>query len=196
MKFIAASIFLLGSTMLGQTPVDNSALTQLFTVDQNARKAPNIDWVKLTAQDEERRKQVHQMLETGEIRTANDYFHAALIYQHGQKPEDFLLAHALAVDAISLGGKNARWLAAATLDRYLRSISKPQIYGTQFEANQKKIWTQQTLDPSLVTDSVRAAVCVVPAAEQTKILQDVNKGAAFRSTNAANYRSSITSDCE
>lgn len=178
---------LFGSTQmsLGQTQTDNAALTKLFEVDQAARKAKTIDWQKLNSEDEIRRQQVHGMLQAGELHTGTDYFHAALIYQHGQKHGDFLLAHVLAVEAVGLGNANARWLAAATLDRYLLSVSQPQIYGTQFESGPEKptVWKQRTIDAQLISDSMRRLSCVVSVEEQGKILNEVNRGEPFRSTN-------------
>ena len=35
------------------------------------------------------------------------------------------------------GHRAARWLAAASLDRFLMSIGLPQTYGTQFEHNEE-----------------------------------------------------------
>ena len=164
-------------------PTDNAKLTELYKVDQGARMAKDIDWSKLTAEDAARRKQVRDMLDAGDVKTGLDYFHAALVFQHGDHAEDYLLAHVLAVTAISLGSPDARWLAAATLDRYLRSTNKEQIYGTQFQTVTGQPMIQQPLATSLVSDSMRAAACVVPTAEQTKILNDVNAGKPFRSTH-------------
>ena len=92
----------------------------------------------------------------------------------------------LFVSAMSLGNKAARWLSAATLDRYLLAVSQPQIYGTQFESSPDKpgIWTQRAIDPALLSDSMRSAACVVTLEEQGKILDEVNHGKPFRSTNA------------
>ena len=56
-----------------------------------------------------------------------------MIFQHGTKPEDYLLAHVLATAALRKGGAPlAPGLVAATLDRYLQSIGQPQVFGTQF----------------------------------------------------------------
>ena len=168
-------------------PPDNAKLTELFKVDQIARQGKNIDWAKLRVEDEGRRQELHKMIDAGELRTAVDYFHAALIYQHGQNADDFLLAHVLAVDSMGLGNKDARWLAAATLDRYLLTISQPQIFGTQFQSEPGKsiAWSQRTMNSSLLSDGMRTALCIVPIAEQQKILDEVNRGRPFRSTNAA-----------
>ena len=189
MKRLILCWFLFAGSITAQTLMDNTKLTELYTVDQSAREAKNIDWSRLSAEDEQRRSEVRRMLDTGEVRTGADYLHAAMVYQHGQSPDDYLLAHVLAMDAISLGNKDARWLAAATLDRYLRSIWQPQIYGTQFASPAGQPVTQhQTMHPSMVSDSMRAAVCVAPLAEQQKILEDVRKGGKFRSTRIENCK--------
>lgn len=178
------------SVAASQTVADNAKLTQLFNEDQDARQAKHITWSDVSAADAARRDAVHKMLEVGEVRTANDYYHAALIYQHGQEPDDYLLAHVLAVDAISLGKKNARWLSAATLDRYLLSVSKSQIFGTQFQSTpgKKDSWVLRTANPNLLSDSLRALLCVVSTSEQQKVLDDVNRGEPFRSTEVEDCR--------
>ena len=184
------AIVLLFATMIASMAVaqsisDNAQLTSLFTAGQAARQGKAIDWPKLNLEDQQRRIELRYMLEYAQVRTANDYFHAALILQHSRQPDDYLLAHVLAVDAISLRNRDARWLAAATLDRYLRSLSQPQIYGTQFVSITAKpgSTTQQTMNASLLSDSLRAAPCVVPLAQQKNILDEVNRGGELQSTS-------------
>jgi len=170
MKIICLLFSLFYVTLVfGQSTADNVKLTELYTVDQAARQGNNIDWVKLSSDDEKRRQEVRRMLSAGEVRTSNDYLHAAMVYQH-----------VLAVNAISLGSKDARWLSAATLDRYLRSIWQPQIFGTQFYGEPL---VQEPINPSIVSDKIRAVVCVVPIAEQQKIVEEVKHGAELRSSS-------------
>ncbi len=165
------------------TATDNSTLTAMYTTDQAAREGEHIDWVKLSKEDEQRRKDVHRMLSSGGVRTGNDFFHAAMIFQHGQNPDDYLLAHILAMDATALGNEVARWLSAATLDRYLQSIWQPQVFGTQFHGGPGTgPWTHDRLNPEIVTDSMRAATCVTSAADQQKVLEVKNHGGPFGST--------------
>ena len=186
MKVFALIVISMVASMAFAQPInDNAQLTSLFTTDQAARHDKNIDWAKLNLEDQQRRVQLRRMLKDGQVRTANDYFHASLILQHGRQPDDYLLAHVLAVNAVSLGNRDARWLAAATLDRYLRSLSQPQIYGTQFKstAAQSGSWTQQDMNPSLLSDSLRAASCVVPLAQQRTIIDEANHGGELRSTS-------------
>jgi hypothetical protein len=120
-----------------------SEIHQLFIQDQWDRGAelgdekPGAKRVPLTgeqmqANDAARRKRVREMLEQKLLTTGNDFHDAAFIFQHGSEPEDYLLAHVLAMVAVSKGDASARWIAAATLDRYLQSTGEAQIFGTQY----------------------------------------------------------------
>lgn len=163
---------------------DNPKLTTMFNTDQSAREGDHIDWVKLSKEDEQRRHDLHHMLDAGEVRSGNDFFHAAMIFQHGQNPDDYLLAHVLAMDAVAQGNKEARWLSAATLDRYLLSIWQPQVFGTQFQGGVNfEHMTHDKLNSEIVSDSMRAATCVTSRADQQKVLETVNRGGQFGSTS-------------
>ena len=162
---------------------DNAKLSEMYAVDQAAREGDHIDWAKLTKEDEQRRQEVRRMLASSEVHTGNDYFHAAMIFQHGQNPDEYLLAHALSMDAVAQGNKDARWLSAATLDRYLLSIWQPQVFGTQFHGGADfGAMTHDRSNPGIVTDSMRASTCVTSAAEQQAMLDAVNHGGTFGST--------------
>ncbi len=87
--------------------------------------------------------------------------------QHAPKPEDYLLAHDLCVVAISKGFQGARWLAAASLDRFLTNIGRPQRFGTQyFSKDLDHPVTLVATDPE-VPDSLRRALNV-PTLEQAR----------------------------
>lgn len=183
-----ASILAQRSTLASRSRIypdgDNAKLTAMYTVDQSARQGDHIDWIKLSRDDEQRRQDLHRMLDAGEVRSANDFFHAAMIFQHGQNPDDYLLAHVLAMDAVARGSKEARWLSAATLDRYLLSIWQSQIFGTQFHGSlDSGSMTQNRFNSTLVSDSMRAATCVVSAADQRKLLNSASHGGGVGSTN-------------
>lgn len=117
---------------------DNLKLEEIFQEDQKDRElvydSPQAVQ-RLKDHDAARRKHVYMMMELGEIRTMRDLYHAAVLLQHGESPADFMTAHRLAVVAAIMGHKTARWLLAASLDRFLMAIGQPQVYGTQFEYN-------------------------------------------------------------
>lgn len=144
----------------------NAELKAMFDADQTARMDENADWEKVTKDDTARRKRVREMLDAGEVRTGADYVHAAFIFQHGHEADDYLLAHALAMTGVQKGHKLAPWIAAATLDRYLHSIGKAQIYGTQKRLGANDELTPEPYNRSLITDVVRKAAGVPALADQ------------------------------
>ncbi len=151
------------------SPDDNARLTALFDTDQHDRKPPAgqaIDWSKVGPADEARCAEVRKMLDSGAVKTGTDYLHAAFIFQHGGTPNDYLLAHTLAMTAMAKGRANAGWIAAATLDRYLQDTGKPQIYGTQFSLAPSHPISQEPYDRALIGDAQRRAVGVPVLSEQ------------------------------
>jgi len=98
--------------------------------------------------DEERRKLVLQLIAKGKVITAQDKFNAALVLQHtglkfcdgslvSSNPENYLLAHYLFKAAFEDGYEDARYLVAASIDRYLSFTKGYQRYGTNRVINQK-----------------------------------------------------------
>jgi hypothetical protein len=155
-------------------PASNPELATLFEADQAARSpGTTIDWRTVGEQDRARRARAREMLDSGQINSADDYWRAAFIFQHGDRPEDYLLAHSLAVAAIGLGRQDATWIAAATMDRYLHSIGKPQIYGTQFQLRDAEM-TQGNFNRELLPDQVRRSSNVPTLAEQARSLDEMN----------------------
>src|SRR4051812_33651503 len=116
------------------------------------------------------REQVQQLLRTGKIQSAKDYYYAAFIFQHGQKPSEYLYAHVLAVTAVNKGLHTAIWLSAATLDRYLQSVQRPQIFGTQYGFGSRD--DQEPYDREMLSDALRTIWCVAPQLKQSQILND------------------------
>lgn len=132
-----ALILILFSTHVFSQPIkqkDNPKLTKMFEIDQSDRGKKSADWETIIKLDREHRSEVRKLLKTGQLRTSKDYFHAAMIFQHGETTEDYKLAFSLAQFAATLdpGNKSALWLTAATWDRILMSKKVPQWYGTQY----------------------------------------------------------------
>jgi len=167
--WVVASGLGLAATATRHTPADvesNAEMTRLFDADQAVRtKFDKIDWSIVGKQDEERRAATARLLAARALHTADDFYHAAFIFQHGAKPEDFLLAHTLTMVAVKKGRRDAIWIASATLDRYLQNIGRPQIYGTQFQ-HRKDVITQEPYDRSLISDALRAELDVPSQAAQ------------------------------
>jgi len=146
----------------------NAELSQLYDEDQADRAVGSheqIDWSKITPRDQARRVRVDEILARGGARAADDYYHAAMVYQHGESVDEIQRAHDLAVKAVELDPSHgsAKWLAAASEDRKLMYEHKPQKWGTQY----KKIdgtWIVWPVDPA-ITDAQRDEWNVPPLAE-------------------------------
>ena len=122
-----------------QSPKDNQELKGLCDQDQSDRtsqKEKSIDWAFLDPRDKGRLKRVKELYTQNLLKTANDYDCAATVLQHGHVPEEFLLAHEFWVVAISMGKNDRETLsmAAASEDRFLMNIGRPQRFGTQLRS--------------------------------------------------------------
>lgn len=136
-----------------------------------------------------RRAQVRAMLERDEAKTWEDFYDAAFLFQHGETADDYLFAQVLAVDAVIKGYDTAKWIAAATLDRYLQLTNKPQVFGTQYpldssapqlagdpHADRLSGRTQAPYNGHLLPDSLRLDFCVPSLAQQKENLATFNAG--------------------
>jgi len=146
----------------------NIEMKKIYEEDQKPRQNPAeltpARWKVLDLEDAERRKQTAKLLADGQLRTGEDFNKAAFIFQHGSTPDDFLLAHTLAMIAVAKGDESALWIGTATLDRYLHSVGKPQIYGTQFKPG--KDANQEPFNRNLISDSLRRELGVPTLAAQ------------------------------
>jgi hypothetical protein len=155
----------------GDSDVPSAEMKSIFDEDQRVRNAQQIDWKVVSRTDSERREQTRKLLAAGALHTGKDYEEAAFVFQHGDSPEDYLLAHTLAMVAVSKGHATAIWIAAATLDRYLQKIGQKQIYGTQFLSGQDRNWTQEPYARDLVSDPLRNQLGVPSQATQSEQLK-------------------------
>lgn len=142
----------------------NEELRELYQQDQEDRRSGR-PWSETLERDRARRRRAEDLLATGTLRDAEDYCRAAMLFQHGETLEEYWRAHELAKQAVALGSTNARWLVAATYDRWLMGQGKPQRYGTQsHRRSADQPWELWPIDPA-TTDAERAEWEVKPLAE-------------------------------
>lgn len=178
---IAAALLLAQPAIADDGRKPNAEMQRIFARDQAVRETPPIvetqaQWEALVADDAGRRGEVRALIASGELKTADDFYAAAVVFQHGLDPNDQLLAHTLALVAVAEGHPKALWIAAASLDRYLQAIGQKQIYGTQFgKSGEAAAWTQEPFDPTLISDVLRRRLGVPARAEQTTNLDEMNR---------------------
>lgn len=117
-------------------------LRKLYDEDQSDRiqldRLGIAAWPKVHVRDIEHREHVLRMLVKAEIISATEMYLAAFIFQHGSCSDDYALANRLAEEAIKRGSNDAKWLYAASIDRYLISNHRVQKFGTQFRIQNGK----------------------------------------------------------
>ncbi len=161
----------------------NPDMRAIFAEDQAARQSLSMvgsGGRALIEQDAARRERTRALLTRGELRAGEDFRNAAFVLQHGTAPDDFLLAHTLALIALARGDRSAAWIAAATFDRYLHSIGRPQIYGTQFSPGSAA--DQAPYDQALISDALRRELHVPPLADQRANIQSLLKNDGSKAT--------------
>lgn len=148
---------------------DNEELRTIFDADQADRRGGDLtgDPQAQVARDSTRRSRVQRLLDSGAATTAADYFHAAMVFQHGGSLAAFRRAHLLANRARDLGHPVGAWLAAASFDRWLTTLGRPQHFGTQFQSAADGTWILLPIDPA-TTDDERAAWGVPSLAESVE----------------------------
>jgi hypothetical protein len=162
-----------------QTLKDNEELKRLHDEDQSDRTPPggkDMDWAIVSPRDKARLARVKELYAQNRLQTASDYYHGAMILQHGNAPEDFLLSHEFCVLAISKGknDKDAKWLAASSEDRFLMNIGRPQRFGTQFHSEGNGPILLYAVD-SGVTDETRREMGVHSLAEARAHEAELNR---------------------
>lgn len=139
----------------------NQQLLQLYEADIKDRNE-NVSPEELDVRDKQRILQVEKLISQDRDFVAQDYHHAALIFQHGDSVEHYQKAHKLAKKAVEMGDNSAKWLTAASLDRLLLMEGKAQKYGTQFKHNDNGLWELALpIDPT-TTDEERITWNVPP----------------------------------
>lgn len=158
---ISAKTPVYASTETEKSP--GQELKEIFDADQSDRNPSNkekrgkdIDWSKVQKNDRKRLARTSQLLKSNKLTTANDYYHAAMIFQHGDKASHYKLSHILATIAAMKGHKDAPWLCAASFDRLMGSLQSPQVFGTQYYSQDNKPFTfKEPKNLLLLPDSVR-----------------------------------------
>jgi hypothetical protein len=157
----------------------NSEMQGIFEEDQKDRTSGDTmtkeEWSAAEKRDAKRKESTLKLLDAGRLHAAKDFFEAAFVFQHGDFPDDYLLAHTLALIGMAKGDARATWIAAATLDRYLQSIGRPQVYGTQFKSvTGNSPATQEPYNRTLISDSLRRQLGVQSVSNQEQRVKQYN----------------------
>lgn len=152
----------------------NLLLRELAKEDQASRSGQTI-----ARTDDERIKIVLGQIGEGNLKVPEDDFNAALVLQHtgltfcekrlvSKSPDNYLLAHYLFKRSYDAGYKDARFLVAASIDRYLSFTEGYQKYGTNRVINQETGKEELVPIDRKTSDTERAKYGVPPLSEILK----------------------------
>lgn len=186
-KWLAVWLLLVSMPLAAQN-ASNEKLKELVRADQADRSAAHIDWPAVDRRDTARAAEVMTLLRSGKVLTAEDFYNAAMVFQHGASADDLQLAHAMATIAARLAPEHPapKWLAAAAWDRYMMWKKQPQWYGTQSQILKdtgKK--TLYPVLPNVISDAERATAGVPPIATIISDIDADNKTVEIRSEPAS-----------
>gem|GEM_PF-1757125 len=149
-------------------------LAALRDADQEDRRDGSAP-ADVMRRDAERLARLDVLVRAGRVRTPADHHAAALLYQHGGDAGAYARAHRHALQGLTeaRNDRGLRRLAAATLDRWLQSQGRPQVFGTQSSKEGDAPWTQEPFDRDAVTDAQRAAAGVPGLEAQARRLAEL-----------------------
>ena len=139
----AGTLGLLVGYLAGPAPVPaegispGDQLAYMYNTDQRDRVT--LRWLN-TSRDAARIARVLELRQRASDWEPEQMLDAAMVLQHGNDSSHYRIAHELAANANEKGVNTQRWskgtaewLMKATYDRWMLSIGKPQVYGTQKE---------------------------------------------------------------
>ena len=143
-----------------------SGLALLVEEDQADRRLQPLP-ADLDARDARRREAATALVRDGRLTSAKDWADAGLLFQHSHDPDDILVAHVLFTAAALEGHTKARFFFAASLDRYLTGLDRPQFFATQPEDDGQGDWRMPSAHP-LLSPALRKLLEVPTEAELAK----------------------------
>jgi hypothetical protein len=141
---------------MGPRPPADPKERQILINAWNARHRPRCD-------------RVLDIAKQGRLSSADDFFYAGHLLQHGGEPEDHLTSHALFIVAAMKGRRDCLWESATALDSYLESVGRPQLFGTTYGEDRKVMTT-------FMSDAIRKEFCVPSLSKQKELEQYVRRG--------------------
>ena len=154
-------------------------LKEMYESDQDDRKdwrTRKTNWAVVGPRDKARLNRVEELYSQRLLRTADDLMNAAMIYQHGDKPEHYRKAMELAQKAGGLGHPEGKKFSALAEDRYLLESGKAQIWGTQFTRHTAdEPWKiREPFDRNAKTDKEREEIGLPSPENRLKDLNSIS----------------------
>jgi hypothetical protein len=157
-------------------------LAQIVKADQDDRedfqsKTPQ-EMQEMVKNDVVRRKRVGEIFGEGCFSKAQDFAAAALVFQHGDMTEHSFQTFLWAKKAFELGDTTQQRMMALGIDRYLVTIGKKQLFGSQATKNNftpEGCWCLQQVEKSF-PDNLRKRLAGKNLKEALEWIKELNVG--------------------
>lgn len=153
-------------------------LQSIVQADQDDRK----DWEhktpaemqEMAGRDRIRRQRIGAIFGEGCFKNPADYNAAALVYQHGDRPDHYFQTFIWAKKSVGLGDANQKRMMALGIDRYLVNSGFKQLFGSQ-ATKPDTCWCLNQIEPSF-PEPMRLEYMKASKADQFAWLNELNKG--------------------
>jgi hypothetical protein len=159
-------------------------LKELYASDQKDQNDES--WNEGTGAEFDRRQKVRrdrvmEIIEAGMLADLADWTCAAMLLQHGESADDFLLAHVLSIPCGISDEAFGRFMSAATLDRFLHTVGRAQIFTTQSGAPDPSVYAPVEPFDDSMHQTLRALFNLPPLPEKKEKEKEKNgKGPSAR----------------
>ena len=156
----------------------NKAIKVLFDEDQNEclHQPPDdgsLAYKNFRNRFKIRNNKVRTIIESSEQLEGEEYFHACIMFLHGDNTEDFWKAYIYGLKSIDLKYEKAKKFTASAYDKWLMYQGRPQKFGLQYvpDGVKLRLWDVETA----TTDAEREKWDVPPIKKLYKIVEEANK---------------------
>lgn len=151
-------------------------LQEIYAADQADRHPPYPP--DISFRDRARRIRVGQIFGEGCINTPKDYNAAAIVFQHGDRPDHFFQTFIFSKRAVELGDVMQKRNMALGIDRYLVNTNHRQLFASQaHKAYNEPCFCLEPVEVSF-PESVRKEFMGATLKEQFAWVDTLNKEAA------------------
>lgn len=160
-------------------------LQDIYTADQ-ADRANNVLQPGAQIRDRERRARVGSIFGEGCFKSAEDYRAAAMVFQHGDRPDHYWQTFVWSQRGVELGDIEQRGMVARGLDRYLVETGHKQLFASQaFRKLSEKCFCLRPVEPTF-PDTKRVEYMNKTLAEQLAWVDELNRGQECPSARQCN----------
>jgi len=149
-------------------------LQEIYAADQADRKPPSPP--DFQERDRKRRARVGEIFGEGCLTSPADYLAAAIVFQHGDRPDHFFQTFIFSMRGAQAGDTKQKRNMALGIDRYLVNTNHRQLFASQaFKQNSEPCFCMEPIETTF-PDSLRREYMGVGIKDQLAWVDSLNKG--------------------